>query len=294
VKWLEPAGGFSTRYSVSYNGGSHSVNVLHADHSYGDWVLLGNYEFAAPGGPLQGVTLSGNNFNDSGWEGTFLEADAVKFVPTFAPEGAFDLRYIISDHLGTPQRVTDEAGTVVWSANYRPFGAATVDEDADGDLENYSLNLRFPGQYFDAESGLHYNYFRDYDPSLGRYIESDPIGLRGGANTFGYSYSNPILHSDYYGLFPVPSWVGPAGEYLMVGGTILTFSKFPGTPPQARVVGLGMFGLGALLKMIELGNVPDTARDLAKDQLKELEDRVNDIRDLLDERDEEDGPKQCE
>jgi hypothetical protein len=80
----------------------------------------------------------------------------------------------------------------------------------------------------------------------------------------------------------------------MVGGTILTFSKFPGTPPQARVVGLGMFGLGALLKMIELGNVPDTARDLAKDQLKELEDRVNDIRDLLDERDEEDGPKQCE
>jgi hypothetical protein len=55
-----------------------------------------------------------------------------------------------------------------------------------------------------------------------------------------------------------------------------------------------MFGLGALLKMIELGNVPDTARDLAKDQLKELEDRVNDIRDLLDERDEEDGPKQCE
>ncbi|MDH4690895.1 RHS repeat-associated core domain-containing protein, partial [Pseudomonas aeruginosa] len=58
------------------------------------------------------------------------------------------------------------------------------------------VNLRFPGQYYDAESGLHYNYFRDYDPQTGRYVESDPIGLRGGLNTYGYVMGNPLRYID--------------------------------------------------------------------------------------------------
>lgn len=58
------------------------------------------------------------------------------------------------------------------------------------------MNLRFPGQYYDNETGLSYNYFRDYNPKIGRYIQSDPIGLNGGINTFGYVTSNPILYSD--------------------------------------------------------------------------------------------------
>lgn len=60
--------------------------------------------------------------------------------------------------------------------------------------------LRFPGQYFDQETGLHYNYFRDYDPSTGRYIESDPIGLDGGLNTYSYSELNPLRYIDPLGL----------------------------------------------------------------------------------------------
>jgi RHS repeat-associated protein len=64
----------------------------------------------------------------------------------------------------------------------------------------FSYNLRFPGQYFDVETGKHYNYFRDYDPAIGRYVESDPAGLRAGLNTFGYADVSPILFTDRFGL----------------------------------------------------------------------------------------------
>ena len=79
------------------------------------------------------------------------------------------------------------------------FGVTTVTVD---EIEN---NLRFPGQYYDAGMGTHYSYFRDYDPRVGRYLQSDPIGLAGGMNTYGYALQNPVNYYDPNGQFAIPA-----------------------------------------------------------------------------------------
>jgi RHS repeat-associated protein len=107
--------------------------------------------------------------------------------------------YIHPDHLDTPRALTDAQHRVVWRWDSDPFGAYPADEDPDGDGAKVTLNLRFPGQYFDQETGLHYNYFRDYDPTTGRYILSDPIGLEGGISTYAYVTGNPLAYSDRSG-----------------------------------------------------------------------------------------------
>jgi len=99
-----------------------------------------------------------------------------------------------SDHMGTPHRVTDSDNRIVWAANYEPFGEATVT------TEKIAFRHRFPGQYFDSETGTHYNYLRDYDPANGRYTTSDPIGLLAGPNTYGYVGGNPTRFFDSLGL----------------------------------------------------------------------------------------------
>lgn len=105
-----------------------------------------------------------------------------------------------NDHLGTPQVVTDLAGRTVWTAEYEPFGNAVIDQDPDGDGRQVVNNLRFPGQYHDAETGLHYNWHRDYDPETGRYLQPDPIGLEGGLNLYAYVDGNPVNLVDPAGL----------------------------------------------------------------------------------------------
>ncbi|ARN73932.1 RHS repeat domain-containing protein [Oceanicoccus sagamiensis] len=130
--------------------------------------------------------------------------------------------YIHNDHLGTPQVVTDENQTVVWQANKKPFG------ETEEVVSGIDQQARFLGQYFDEESGLAYNYYRDYDPSLGRYIQADPrgitldfsdpqrmlakntgiaipekIGVHGLNNIFGYANQSPISEIDPTGENPV-------------------------------------------------------------------------------------------
>jgi len=110
------------------------------------------------------------------------------------------LYFIHADHLNTPRLVADATGTTVWRWDQQePFGNNPADQNPSG-LGAFDLPLRLPGQRYDAETGLHYNYFRDYDPSIGRYGESDPIGLRGGLNTYAYGLSSPLIHVDPEGL----------------------------------------------------------------------------------------------
>ncbi|MEW8693448.1 MAG: RHS repeat-associated core domain-containing protein [Candidatus Thiodiazotropha endolucinida] len=110
------------------------------------------------------------------------------------------LAYIHFEHRGAPVAVSDEAGVMIWQAHYQPFGEVEELTDVDGDGEVYTFNLRYPGQYHDRESGYYYNYFRDYDSVAGRYIQSDPIGLGGGLNTYAYVFNNPLKFIDPTGL----------------------------------------------------------------------------------------------
>jgi len=105
--------------------------------------------------------------------------------------------------LGTPRTITNAIdNTKVWEwKNDDAFGNNPPDENpASANVPPFKYHLRFPGQYFDQETGTYYNYFRDYDPNIGRYIESDPIGLRGGLNTYGYTEASPLTHKDEKGL----------------------------------------------------------------------------------------------
>jgi len=113
-----------------------------------------------------------------------------------------------NDHLGTPQMLTAVNGAVVWSAKYSSFGKADV--DISSSLTN---NLRFPGQYFDSETGLHYNWHRYYEPKVGRYLTPDPIGLFGGINLFTYVSNTPINSIDPFGLHEWSYFHSHSGEY---------------------------------------------------------------------------------
>ena len=128
-------------------------------------------------------------------------------VATLRPTGAggiptpINIYYVHADHLGGARAVTRPSDNkLMWQwDNLDPFGANLPNESPAGQVP-FRYNLRFPGQYYDAETGTHYNYFRDYDPTIGRYEQSDPIGLNGGLNTYAYVKASPVRWSDARGL----------------------------------------------------------------------------------------------
>ena len=125
--------------------------------------------------------------------------------------GTESIIYLHTDHLMTGRLATDDGGTVVWRWEGDAFGATEALGDPDGDLVETVVNLRFPGQYFDGETGLHYNWWRYFDPSLGSYIRSDPLGLAGGGSTYVYGNANPNTSLDINGLI---TWYA-VGEFVI-------------------------------------------------------------------------------
>jgi len=167
-------------------------------------------------------------------------------VATLRPNGGgIAIFYVHTDHLNTPRRITRPAdGVIVWRWDSGPFGTDLPDQNPDGDATQFTFHLRFPGQYFDAETQLSYNYFRDYDPAIGRYVESDPIGLKGGMNTYGYVKNRPTSMTDPLGLKAriccrkIP-WI-PASHCFVqeVADSPAPENSCPKCPSQNRRVGL--------------------------------------------------------
>lgn len=149
------------------------------------------------------------------------------------------LYFYHNDHLGTPLKMTDQAGAVVWRANYDPFGKATIT------TATVTNNFRFPGQYYDRETGLHYNYHRYYDPETGRYLKPDPIGLAGGINPYLYVQNNPVNFVDPEGLFIN---FGAAGVGATIGGAVGAVNALfnHGDVLQGAMYGAGVGALAGL------------------------------------------------
>ncbi|KAF4513862.1 UNVERIFIED_CONTAM: hypothetical protein B566_EDAN016757 [Ephemera danica] len=134
-----------------------------------------------------------------GWEPNGMWGTSPLFLKTArVGETSPEYFYAQNDHLGTPQQLIDQAGNLVWAQRAEAFGKTNVV------LEKVENNLRFPGQYYDQETNTHYNYFRDYEPGTGRYLQFDPIGLGGGINGYGYVGGNPLSRIDPTGEFAIP------------------------------------------------------------------------------------------
>lgn len=126
------------------------------------------------------------------------------------------IQYYYCDHLGTPQALVDEHGNLVWQGEFDPYGNPVTIQNP----EQLYQPIRMQGQHYDEESGLHYNRHRYYDPTQGKYITQDPIGLMGGLNTYIYP-NNPLAFIDPKGLSSYGACVmGTAAAGAAGGGAI--------------------------------------------------------------------------
>jgi RHS repeat-associated protein len=171
-------------------------------------------------------------------------------IPVAVFTGSTTTSYINPDHLNAPHTIADSTGNQLWTWDHLAFGDNPPNQNPSG-LGVFSYNLRFPGQYADAESGLSYNYFRDYNPAIGRYVQSDPLGLVAGINTYGYVRGNPQSSIDLFGLQTAPDLIPtipssvpeniPGGAYTPAGvgqppGTYYGPSQPNGPRTEARWV----------------------------------------------------------
>jgi RHS repeat-associated protein len=147
--------------------------------------------------------------------------------------------FIRTDHIGRPVFATNTAGVKVWTATYDPFGGVRT-------VTGTPISARFPGQWFQSESGLHQNWMRDYDPTTGRYLQADPLGLVDGASVYGYAMQSPMMYTDPRGelVWFAPFVIGGIGEGLFAGaGTGLAIALGLAVATTPTAVGDGTIAL---------------------------------------------------
>jgi RHS repeat-associated protein len=150
--------------------------------------------------------------------------------------------FIHPDHLNTPRLIANQSQQTVWKWDQaEPFGNNPADENP-STLGTFDLPLRFPGQRYDSETNLHYNYFRDYDPGVGRYAQSDPIGLRGGLNTYLYARADLLGSSDVLGLDVIIKFFPGFPGHIGIGiNTDETVGRYPVLRRPVRLASCGNY-----------------------------------------------------
>ncbi len=164
----------------------------------------------------------------------YIYADPFALVPFMfvdyeneeAPPESGSRYFIFTNQIGVPVRVEDDQGRAAWSARIDPYGSAIIDPG-----NRIELALRFPGHYHDAETGLFYNRYRYYSPELGRYLQSDPIGLKGGMNVYGYAGGAPLTKVDLIGHHPDQPEGNSATKGGNAAGTATEEEPEPPSPP---------------------------------------------------------------
>ena len=190
-------------YGFGYNGRNRMTVVQLSGQTVGTYVYNALGERVSKASTLPAVATERFSYGADkqllGEYGTtnrdYVRIDAIPVAVVDVVDSSGTVSYIHADGLGVPRAITNASGTTVWQWAYtgNPWGEAAPSG-------SYTFNLRFPGQYFDAESGLVDNINRAYEPSTGRYIQSDPIGLFGGVSTYTYGAASPLLRSDPLGL----------------------------------------------------------------------------------------------
>ena len=231
--------------------------------SLGDQAGITTFIYAS-GGLIAEADQAGNITTTYGWmpNGTWGTAPLFKAdVGIGSTTSTSVYHYYHNDHLGTSQRLTNEAGMVTWEGRMEAFGKTTAIVLGSITTTN---RLRFPGQYEDQETGTYYNYFRDYQPCSGRYTQSDPIGLLAGVNTYAYVGGDPVGRTDPSGLcspdqipsYPPgipgspPPFVGPPAPIPM-SERIMDAAEWAGSKAMDAITALGPAGAfaGASLKV---------------------------------------------
>jgi len=192
---ISRAAGKTTQLALTYNADGRPAGAATESYKYDGFGERALINATATSHDIFG--RSGELLAENTASGTLLRSYVyLNGLPLALVDGSGNIAYILADQVGQPQKMVDGSATLVWDRVADIFGATVAQPVG----MTAALPLRFPGQDYDAATGLHYNHFRDYDPALGRYVQSDPIGLNGGVNTYAYAGGNPVRWSDASGL----------------------------------------------------------------------------------------------